>query len=232
MKALLNITLQPSAFNKFTNALLPWLIMLSLTLFSAAIYYDFTSPIDQLHGELVRIMYIHVPSAWLALGLYLLVAIFSFTALVWRIKLAYIIAFSAAPIGAIFAFLTLVTGSIWGKPAWGTWWVWDARLTSMLILFLFYLCYILIVHTGDDKWRSEKPASVIAIFGLINLPIVKFSVEMWNSLHQNASVLRFGGPSIAPEMMQPLLLSFAALCTFTAIMIILRVQTYLIEEKL
>lgn len=207
--------------------------MAFLVLFPYVIYLDlYASPIDELHGELVRIMYVHVPSAWLALGLYAVIAVLSFINLIWRIKLAYIMAFSAAPLGATFAALTLITGSIWGKPAWGTWWVWDARLTSMLILFLFYLCYILIANAGDDKWRGEKPASVIAIFGLVNLPIVKFSVEMWNSLHQNASVLRFGGPTIDPSMLKPLLLSFTTLTLYCIIMIVIRIHTHLMEEKL
>ena len=176
-------------------------------------------------------MYVHVPSAWLASFLYFSLAISCLFYLVWKHPLADLVSSSIAPIGALFSALTLVTGSLWGKPMWGTWWVWDARLTSMLVLFFFYLGYILLSNAFERKIDGSKTASVLAIVGLINLPIVKFSVDWWHTLHQPASIIKIGGPSIDDKMLLPLILMIFALSFFSLYMIILNVKTKLIEKK-
>lgn len=220
--------LNPHYFSKLNKALLMPLSVLLLVVMSYGLYQALiASPIDYQQGEMVRVMYIHVPAAWMSLGVYSFMAICSFSNLVWRTKMSYILAAASAPIGAMFALITLVTGSLWGKPIWGTWWVWDARLTSMLILFLFYLCYIAVVNSGDSFSRAEKPASVIALVGFINVPIVKFSVDMWYSLHQGASVLRFKGPAIHSSMMLPLMLMFASFILYFLLALMLRTKILL-----
>ena len=176
-------------------------------------------------------MYVHVPSAWLASFLYFSLAISCVFYLVWKHPLADLVSSSIAPIGALFSALTLVTGSLWGKPMWGTWWVWDARLTSMLVLFFFYLGYILLSNSFERKIDGSKTASVLAIVGLINLPIVKFSVDWWHTLHQPASIIKIGGPSIDDKMLLPLMLMIFALSFFSLYMVILNVKTKLIEKK-
>ena len=180
---------------------------------------------------MVRVMYIHVPSAWMSLSVYSFIAVCSFSALVWRTRISYFLAVAAAPVGAAFALITLVTGSIWGKPIWGTWWVWDARLTSMLVLFLLYVSYIAIVNSGTNILRAEKPASVMALIGVINIPIVKFSVDIWYSLHQPASVLKMSGPSIHSSMLLPLMIMFASFIIFFALVLIMRTRILLNKQK-
>ena len=189
------------------------------------------SPPDYLQGDSVRIMYVHVPSAWLASFLYFSLAMSCVFYLVWKHPLADLVSSSIAPIGALFSALTLVTGSLWGKPMWGTWWVWDARLTSMLVLFFFYLGYILLSNAFERKIDGSKTASVLAIVGLINLPIVKFSVDWWHTLHQPASIIKIGGPSIDDKMLLPLILMIFALSFFSLYLVILNVKTKLIEKK-
>ncbi|MCE3255681.1 MAG: heme transporter HemC [Rickettsiaceae bacterium] len=169
-----------------------------------------TSPIDYQQFDAVRIMYIHVPCAWMSLMIYSFMALSNLSGFIWKNQFSYLVAKSIAPIGAIFTAITLVTGSIWGKPIWGTWWVWDARLTSVLILFFLYLGYIILINAFDDISKGEKIAAIISIIGFINIPIIKFSVEFWNSLHQPASIIRSKGIAIAPEMLEPLLLMFGA----------------------
>ena len=210
MSQLILIFMTINSYLFWSRKLLPYLFCLSLISVCFGLYQALiSSPPDYQQGDYARIMYIHVPSAWLALMIYSFIALMSLINMIYGIKLCYIIARSAAKIGIIFAFITLITGSIWGKPMWGTWWVWDARLTSMLVLFLFYASYIAINSTGS-LMKSERPSAVIALLGFINVPIVKFSVDIWNSLHQNASILRFDGPAIASEMMIPLILMFVA----------------------
>lgn len=215
----------PHIFSKLSRrALLP-LSITSAGLFIIGIYLVlFASPIDYQQGEMVRIMYIHVPSAWMSLGIYMFIGVCSLFAIVWRLPLAFLMAVAAAPIGAVFAAITLITGSLWGITMWGTWWVWDARLTSMLVLFLLYLAYIGITNAGDDLYRTEKPASIIALLGVINVPIVKFSVDIWNSLHQPASVLKSSGPAIDGSMLLPLMVMFAACVAFFLTIWIMRVR--------
>ena len=215
----------PHIFNKISDQVLVPVSISSALLFAVGLYYALiASPIDYQQGEMVRIMYVHVPAAWMALGIYMFIGACSLLAIVWGLRMAFIMAVAAAPIGAAFAAITLITGSLWGQPIWGTWWVWDARLTSMLVLFLLYIAYIGITNAGDDLYRSEKPASAIALLGVINVPIVKFSVDIWNSLHQPASVLKISGPAIDGSMLIPLLLMFGAYITFFIAVWIIRVR--------
>lgn len=222
----------PNRFSKLTGNLQLPLIILSTTMILLGLYYGlFDSPQDYQQGDAVRIMYVHVPSAWLASFLFFSLAISCIFYLVWKHPLADLISNAIAPIGAIFSVLTLVTGSLWGKPMWGTWWVWDARLTSMLILFFFYLGYMLLSNAFERKIDGSKSASVLAIIGLINLPIIKFSVDWWHTLHQPSSILRMDGPSIDKEMLLPLTLMMVGFSLFSIYLIITNVKTMLLEKK-
>jgi len=202
-----------------------------LLLFSGIVVGLFFSPADYQQGDYVRIMYIHVPSAWMSLGIYTSMGIFSFIFLIWRIQIMDVIAKKSAVIGAFFTLVTLVTGSIWGKPIWGTWWVWDARLTSMLILLFFYIGYILVINSESEFDLTNTTSAVLCVVGLINIPIVKFSVEYWTSLHQKASVIRFGGPTIHIDMLKPLFLVFFGSAIISICVVSLRVKTYLLIKK-
>jgi heme exporter protein C len=222
----------PNRFSKLTGNLQLPLIILSTTMILLGLYYGlFDSPEDYQQGDAVRIMYVHVPSAWLASFLFFSLAISCIFYLVWKHPLADLISNAIAPIGAIFSVLTLATGSLWGKPMWGTWWVWDARLTSMLILFFFYLGYMLLSNAFERKIDGSKSASVLAIIGLINLPIIKFSVDWWHTLHQPSSILRMDGPSIDKEMLLPLTLMMVGFSLFSIYLIITNVKTMLLEKK-
>ena len=222
----------PHRFSKLTGNLQLPLIILSTTMISLGLYYGlFDSPKDYQQGDAVRIMYVHVPSAWLASFLYFSLALSCIFYLVWKHPLADLIANAIAPIGLIFSILTLITGSLWGKPMWGTWWVWDARLTSMLILFFFYLGFILLSNAFERKIDGSKTASVLAIIGLINLPIIKFSVDWWHTLHQPSSILRMDGPSIDKEMLFPLSLMMVGFSLFSLYLIIINVKRMLMEKK-
>lgn len=196
----------PTIFLRLANTVLPVVWTLAVVALATGLYGAlFNSPADYQQGETVRIMYVHVPAAWLAMMAYAVMALASATAIIFRHPLADVAAKSAAPIGAVFCFLALATGSIWGKPMWGAWWVWDARLTSMFILMLLYIGYISIWQAIDDPARAAEIARIVALVGAINLPIIKFSVDWWNSLHQPASVFRMGGPTIDKSMLWPLL---------------------------
>ena len=222
----------PNRFKRITNKLEPFLIVISIILITSGLYFGlFDSPKDYQQGDAVRIMYVHVPSAWLASFLFLSLAVSCIFYLAWKHPLADIISNTIAPIGALFSVLTLVTGSLWGKPMWGTWWVWDARLTSMLVLFFFYLGYIILSNAFERKIDGSKSASVLAIIGLINLPIIKFSVDWWHTLHQPSSILKFDGPSIDEQMLLPLILMFFGFSIFSLYLIIVNVKTKLIQKK-
>lgn len=177
-------------------------------------------------------MYVHVPAAWMALLVYTLLAVFNLSGFIWKNPFFYLIARSIAAIGAVFAFITLVTGAIWGKPIWGAWWVWDARLTSVLILFFLYLGYIILLDSFDDREKGEKIAAIISIVGFVNVPIIKFSVEYWNSLHQSASIIRSGGVAIDPAMLRPLLLMFGVYFSYFVFLSLFRVRSEILEKKL
>src|SRR5947207_6619644 len=189
------------------------------------------APPDYQQGDTVRIMYVHVPAAWMALSVYLFIAVASAVALVWRHPLAEVAALAAAPIGAAFTFVCLATGSLWGRPMWGTWWVWDARLTSVLILFFLYLGYIALVNAFDEPSRGARAGSVLALAGIVNLPIIKFSVDWWNTLHQPASVLRLGRPTIDVAMLVPLLVMATAFGLLFLWLLLLRMRTALNERR-
>jgi heme exporter protein C len=191
----------------------------------------FVSPADYQQGDSARIMYVHVPAAWMALFVYTAMAAASAVALIWRHPLAEVIAKSSAPIGACFTFLALVTGSLWGKPMWGTYWVWDARLTSVLVLFFLYLGYIALVNAFDDEQRGLRAASILALVGFVNVPIIKFSVDWWNTLHQPASVIRLGGPTIHPSMLWPLLAMAVAFKAYYVVVLLLRVRAELAARR-
>ena len=197
----------PARFMALSARLLAPLWAISLGLLGVGLYYALVaSPPDYQQGETVRIMYVHVPAAWLAMFGYSLMAGASAVALILRHPLADLCAKSAAPIGAAFTFLALVTGALWGKPMWGAWWVWDARLTSVLILFFLYLGYMALWTAIEEPTRAARAAAVLALVGAINVPIIRYSVVWWNTLHQPASVFRMDGPTIAPEMLLPLAL--------------------------
>jgi heme exporter protein C len=212
----------PLRYQRIADAVLPWAGGAAVVLTVLGLYLAlFVAPPDYQQGEAYRIMYVHVPAAWMALMVYGLMALASFSALVWRHPLAEAAARAAAPIGAAFTLIALVTGSLWGKPMWGTYWVWDARLTSVLILFFLYLGYIALYDAFDEPGRGARAASILCLAGSINLPIIKFSVDWWNTLHQPASILRAEGPSIDPSMLWPLLTMFLAfLCYFIAVHIL------------
>ena len=196
----------PTRFLRLANAVLPSVWAITIGLFAVGLYGAlFTSPPDYQQGETVRIMFVHVPAAWMGLLVYSVMALASAIAVIFRHPLADAAAKTAAPIGAVFCFLALATGSLWGKPMWGAWWVWDARLTSMFVLMLLYLGYMAIWAAIDEPHRAAMIARIVALVGFINVPIVKFSVDWWNSLHQPASVFRAGGPSIDKSMLWPLL---------------------------
>ena len=223
----------PTRFLKIANVVEPaaWVIFILTGLYG--LYLGFlASPADYQQGETVRIMYIHVPAAWMALMAYFVMAVAAFFFLVWKHPLADIGARAMALPGAGFALICLVTGSFWGRPMWGTWWVWDARLTSMLILFFLYIGYIALADGFDRSERGSKSASELLHVGVINLPIIKFSVDWWNTLHQGASVMRLDGPSIDPSMLTPLLLMAVAMkCWFIAISLG-RMRTLLTERRI
>jgi heme exporter protein C len=212
----------PLRYQRLADAILPWAGGAAVVLMVLGLYLAlFVAPPDYQQGEAYRIMYVHVPAAWMALVVYAFMALASFSALVWRHPLAEAAARAAAPIGAAFTLIALVTGSLWGKPMWGTYWVWDARLTSVLILFFLYLGYIALFDAFDEPGRGARAASILCLAGSINLPIIKFSVDWWNTLHQPSSILRTAGPAIAPSMLWPLLTMFLAfLCYFIAVHIL------------
>ena len=209
----------PTRFLSLVDTVLPWLAALVVILLGTGLYLSFfVAPPDYQQGETVRIMFIHVPAAWLAMFGYMLIAVAALGTLIWRHPLADVAAKAAAPIGATFTFIALITGSLWGKPMWGTYWVWDARLTSMLVLFLLYLGLIALWQAIEEPGRAGRAAAILALVGAINIPIIKFSVDWWNTLHQPASVLRAGGPTIDPSLLAPL---FVMAAGFTALFVLL-----------
>ncbi len=189
------------------------------------------SPPDYQQGDTVRIMYVHVPAAWMAMAIYAAMAVAAVIGFVWRHPLAELFVQAAAPIGAVFTAVCLVTGSFWGRPMWGAWWVWDARLTSVLILFFLYVGYIELSRSFDDPAKGLRAGAILVMAGAINLPIIKFSVEWWNTLHQPASILRMGGPLVDPSMLHPLLVMAAAyLCLFVTL-VTMRLETALLQRR-
>ena len=200
--------------------------------FFGGIFLVVQSPPDYQQGETVRIMYIHVPSAWMALFVYVTMAAGAFCALVWKHPVAELYAKAAAPLGAGFTLICLVTGALWGKPMWGTWWVWDARLTSVLILLFLYLGYMALCDAFDDEQKGLNAGNWLLLIGVINIPVIKFSVDWWNTLHQPASVLRLQGPAIDPSMLYPLLTMALFFKAFFIFLAALRIKTQLTQRRL
>jgi heme exporter protein C len=208
--ALLDLA-NPHRFLALARALIPALALIAAVLLALGLVLGFRAPPDYQQGETVRIMFIHVPAAWIALGAYSLMAISALGTLVWRHPLADVAAKAAAPIGAAFCLLCLVTGALWGRPMWGAYWVWDARLTSVLVLFLIYLGILALWRAIDDPGQAGRAVAVLTLVGFLNVPVIKFSVDWWNTLHQPASVFRAGGPTIHPALLTPLLVCAAGL---------------------
>jgi heme exporter protein C len=201
----------PTNFLRLARIVIPWAAGLTITLLGIGLYLAwFVAPADYQQGETFRILYIHVPAAWLSLWIYMVMTSAALGTLVWRHPLADAAQKAAAPLGAGFTFLCLVTGSLWGKPMWGAWWVWDARVTSVLVLFLIYLGLVALWRTIEDQGRAARAAAIFTLVGAVNIPIIKFSVDWWNTLHQPASVFRLGGPAIEASMLWPLVVMAAA----------------------
>jgi heme exporter protein C len=223
----------PTRFAALSARALPYLWAGSLATLAVGLWLAFlVAPADYQQGETVRIMFVHVPAAWLGLFAYVSMAASALGTLVWRHPLADVAARAAAPLGAAFTFLALVTGSIWGKPMWGTWWEWDARLTSMLVLFVMYLGLIALWHAFDDQIRAARVAAILVLVGTVNIPIIKFSVDWWNTLHQPASVFRVGGPTIHPSILVPLLVMAVAFTLLFTTLQVMAMRNELLRRRL
>jgi len=222
----------PTRFMELSGRLVPWLAAAAAVLAAAGLYLSwFVAPADYQQGQTVRIMFLHVPAAWLALFFYVLMAVSALGTLIWRHPLADVSQKAAAPIGAAFTLICLVTGALWGKPMWGTYWVWDARLTSMLVLFLMYCGILALWRTIDEPARAARAVSILTLIGVVNLPVIKFSVDWWNTLHQPASVLRLDGPAIHPSMLYPLLVMAAGFMAFAVTLHLAGMRTEILRRR-
>jgi heme exporter protein C len=222
----------PGRFLRLSGRLLPVFAVLGLGLTAAGMIGGLLlSPADWQQGETVRIMYVHVPSAWLASAGYFSLALASLASLVWRHPLADLAAVEIGPVGAIATALCLATGSLWGKPMWGAWWVWDARLTSVLVLFFLYLGHIALIRAFDDPQRGYRAGAILALVGVVNLPIIKFSVEWWNTLHQPASIVRMNGPAIDISILVPLLVMMAAFNVYFVALLLWRIKAEIFARR-
>ena len=223
----------PTRFTRLADRILPWTGWGAAIAFAAGLWLALIgSPPDYQQGDTVRIMYVHVPSAWMAMQIYAFMAVASLVGLVWRHALADLAAKAAAPLGAGMTLVALATGSLWGQPMWGTWWVWDARLTSMLVLLFLYLGYMALWSGMDDPARAARAARILALVGSVNLPIIKFSVDWWNTLHQPASVLRMDGPTIDSAMLWPLFVMAAAFQLWFVTVWLWRIKAEILERRL
>ncbi len=224
--------LAPKSFYASSTVLLPWLAVLFTLCFAYGLIDGlFIAPADYQQGDGFRIIYVHVPSAFASMAIYMVMASSAFVTLVWRVKVAAICMSCSARIGVWFTFLALITGSIWGKPMWGTWWIWDARLTSVLILFFLYLGFIALQSVIPDQQTRERASAVIALVGVINLPIIHYSVIWWNTLHQGPSISQFAAPSIAPAMLHPLLAMIAAFMLFYGLILLIRMRNQILLRE-
>ena len=223
----------PARFMRIAETVQPWIAGLTVLCIAAGLYYGLViSPADYQQGETVRIMYVHVPAAWMSLFIYTVLALASGSFLIWKHPLADIAAQAAAPIGAAFTAIALVTGALWGQPMWGIWWVWDARLTSVLILFFLYLGYMALANAFNEPERGARAGAILALVGVINLPIIKFSVDWWNTLHQPASLTRLDTPAIDPAMLVPLLLMAAGFKLYFLTVLVIRMRTLLTARRI
>jgi len=222
----------PKYFYNLSGKLLPWFSLCCALFFAYGLVGGlFLSPPDYQQGDGFRIIYVHVPSAMMSMGVYSIMAISAFIALVWRMKLADAVVAASAPIGAWFTFLALFTGAVWGKPMWGTWWVWDARLTSELILLFIYFGIIALRHAIRDKNIGAKAVQIFVLVGSVNIPIIHYSVKWWNTLHQGATITKFQKPSISPEMLYPLLAMILAFGLYYAVVLLIRIRCELIKRE-
>ncbi len=222
----------PPHFYRIAGKWLPWLIALFVLLTVYGLVGGLIlAPTDYQQGESYRIIYVHVPAAWMSLFIYIVMATAGVVVMVWRMKLAEVVMISCAPIGAMFTFLALVTGSVWGKPMWGTWWVWDARLTSELLLLFLYLGVLGLYNAIEDKRIAARAVSILAIVGVINIPIIHYSVEWWNSLHQGPTVLKAGGPGMDTSMLIPLLVMAMSFKVYFIINLLQRCRAELLERE-
>ena len=223
----------PAAFGRLAAKILPWTAGASAILLALGTYFAlFASPPDYQQGESVRIMYVHVPAAIMSEIVYGLMAAAAATGFIWKHALADLFVKAAAPLGAAFTFICLVAGSLWGKPMWGAWWVWDARLTSELVLFFLYLGYLALVDAFDDPQRGLKAGAILVLVGVVDLPIIKFSVDWWNTLHQPASLMTLSGPKVDPSMLLPLMLMIAGFTTFFITVVIMRLEGELLARRI
>jgi heme exporter protein C len=222
----------PKNFYPLATRLIPWLAGVTVLLMAVGLYLGlFDAPPDYQQGETVRIMFIHVPSAWMSMFVYALMAGAGAVGLVWNVKLAEVFASACAPIGASFTLLALATGSLWGKPMWGTWWAWDARLTAELILFFLYVGFMALQASIDDPKRAARACAILALVGVVNIPIIHFSVEWWNTLHQPASVGRMGTPTIHFSILIPLLIMALAFKAFFITVVLMRMRYGILERE-
>ena len=223
----------PKVFYETTDKLIPWFFWPFIVLMIIGLYWGLVlAPADYQQGESFRIIYIHVPSAWMSMLVYFIMAVAGGIGLIWQIKMAEVVAKVSAPIGATFTLIALITGAVWGKPMWGTWWVWDARLTSMLILFIFYIAYISVWKFVDNYEKANKVSSIIAIVGSLNLPVIKYSVEWWNTLHQSSSITLTSAPTIHYTMLIPLIIMLIGTILYTLIVFLMRYKTEIMKFKL
>ncbi|PCH95977.1 MAG: heme ABC transporter permease [Gammaproteobacteria bacterium] len=222
----------PEVSYHFVGRLIPWLSALTILLLTTGIIWALAfAPADYQQGDSFRIFYIHVPAASLSMGIYFGMAIAAFTSMVWQFKLADATAAAMAPVGAVFTAIALITGSAWGKPMWGTWWIWDARLTSELILLFLYLGVIALHNAFEDKNLAGKAAGILTLVGVINLPIIKYSVEWWNTLHQGATVSKLGKPSMSVEMLWPFLFCFLGFALLVGVIVCIRFRSEILKRN-
>ncbi len=232
-KSRLHWLANPARFLRFARIVFPWCAGVAAAALAAGLVLGlYVVPPDYRQGEAYRIMFVHVPAAWMALMIYAVIALASASSLIWKHPLADLIAKASAPVGAGFTLITLVTGSLWGKPMWGVWWVWDARLTSMLILFFLYLGHIALTSAFDNPERGARAGAILALVGVVNLPVIKFSVDWWNTLHQPATISKLDVPSIHPSMVAPLLLMAVGFGAYYLTVLILRVRSEILARKI
>jgi len=222
----------PKWFYEISGEWLPWIWTITILLFAFGLYQGlYVSPPDYQQGNSVRIMYIHVPTAFASLFFYVVMAVAAAIGYIWRIKLAHMAAISIAPIGAAMTFIALFTGSFWGRPTWGTWWIWDARITSELILLFLYIGYIALHDAYEDREVGDRAAGILAMVGVVNIPIIHYSVYWWNTLHQGATISKFGKPSIDEQMLVALLVMIVAIMLFATAAVLMRTRIEIIDRE-